>query len=212
MWLKRFIERVTGPDEPAQAAQVGAVLDRRGVFENDQALLDGLLEVLDAPLEDAALARVARALRVRPAGDVEIDPGDQLDFWTALARRHPANPYVHACLGDALLAAGRSDEALLPLLEAIELEPSLVAEFGDDLAPLAGRAGGLEHLRYQLADLRARLDDPDEAEEVRERYSEMLEDYRGNEPAMARIRALGAVINQLAAAGKLPRAFVRRTR
>ena len=211
MWLKRFIERVTGPDEPAQATRVGAVLDRRGVYDDDQAFLTALLAVLDAPLEDAALARVARALRVRP-GEIDVDPEAQLDFWTALARRHPKSPYVHACLGDALLASGRSDEALRPLLEAIELEPSLVAEFGDDLAPLAGRAGGLDHLRYQLADQRARLDDPDEADEVRERYSELLEDYRGNEPAMERIRALGAFINQLVAEDKLPRAFVRRTR
>jgi tetratricopeptide (TPR) repeat protein len=56
-------------------------------------------------------------------------------------------------------------------------------------------------------------DDDDDAEpelDVRERYSELLDEYRGDAAALAAIRALGHRIAELEDAGVLPRALVRR--
>lgn len=215
MWLARFIDRMLDGDDGArgQEQRVQRVLDQRGAYD-DAGLFAALLKALPAaePLDEAGLARIIRALRIEPAGEGEIDPDAELAFWAALGARFPDSAYVQACWGEGLRSADRPGEALEHLLRAFELDPSLLDEFSDDVEPLAERAGGEAWLRYQISDLRSRFDDPERADDIREVYSELLEDHRDDPASMTRLRELGRQINALAAADKLPRAFVRRTR
>jgi len=226
MWLKRSIERIENALDGGGAAQeraVNAVLERRASYPSDDALLDALLELMPAeqPLCNASLACIARALRVRPSGtsgDDDIDEASQLRFWCTIAERFPlhatgstfAHTFAHACCADAMLAVGDEDAALARFLDAAELEPELVPEFGDAMAPIAERAGGDAWLRFQVVDLRARINDPEQADDIRERYSELLSEHRHDSAALGRIRPLGELLNRLTDAELLPRAFVRR--
>lgn len=80
-----------------------------------------------------------------------------------------------------------------------------------DTGDLLTRA--LDALRGQLDELAARPEDADErADAIRERYSELLEDYGDDGQALARIRALGRRIADLEEAGVLPRSLIRRSR
>lgn len=223
MWLDGLIDRISGLGdrlagrEPAAGAdqdhRVRAVLDRRGLYDGDGAFLDALLAALPVtdPLTATSLARIARALRVRPQ-ELDVDAAAEIDFWRRLADRFPDDGGVRACLSSALVDDQQQQLALAAALDAVDRDPSLVAELADEVTALADRAGGHASLRLELAELIARLDEPEEADDIRERYSELLEDHRGDGTATAHIRRLGARINQLTAAGKLPRAFVRRTR
>jgi hypothetical protein len=216
MWLARFIDRwLDGGDGAGeQARRVQDVLDGRGAYADDAALFEALLRVMPAgePLEQTSLAHIVRALRVDPAGEVDLDPDAELAFWAALGARFPDDAYIQACWGDGLRASDRRAEGLERLLRAFELDPSLVDEFADDVELLAERSGGQVWLRYRICDLRSRLDDPDQSDDIRELYSELLEDHRDDPASMARLRALGRQINELTAEDKLPRAIVRRTR
>lgn len=73
----------------------------------------------------------------------------------------------------------------------------------------------LDGLRSELEALAA-AEPPDgideRAEIVRERYSELLDDYSDDPEAMTRIRALGRRIKDLEEAGSLPRSLIRRGR
>ena len=67
--------------------------------------------------------------------------------------------------------------------------------------------------RYRLACLQAALADYQDSSDddyIREIYSELLEEYAGDEPAMSQIRPLGTIIDEAVASGSLPRAMVRR--
>ncbi len=227
MWLDGLIDRLSGrisglgdrisgrdrAGDAEAAARVQEVIDRRGLFDGDRAFLDALLAAMPAgdPLAAVSLARVAQALRVRPQ-ELDLDAAAEIAFWQRLAERFPDHGGVRACLSSALVDDQQQQPALAAALDAVERDPSLVAELADEVTSLAARAGGHASLRLEIAELIARLDEPDDADDIRERYSELLEDHRGDGPATARIRQLGARINQLTAAGKLPRAFVRRTR
>lgn len=75
----------------------------------------------------------------------------------------------------------------------------------------------LDALRTQLDALEicaaAGTDDLDErAEAVRERYSELLEDYGDDGDAVSLIRALGRRIADLEDSGAMPRSLIRRGR
>lgn len=209
-----LLERGTGRDQlDALVAQALAELDRD-----------------DAPSEPA-LARIARAL-----DRCEADDAVRIRFWRQLARRFPDHAYILACRGDALLHAGREREAMDAFLAAFDIAPAL-AEVFDDAADLAHSLGGAWWLNYQLVELRAALaaaeaaslagsdddcdaagsdhDDDDDADDepeldVRERYSELLDEYRDDAAALVAIRELGHRITELEDAGVLPRALVRR--
>lgn len=73
----------------------------------------------------------------------------------------------------------------------------------------------LDALRAELEALAGAdpVDDADErADAVRERYSELLEDYGGDAEALTRIRAVGRRIKDLEEADVLPRSLIRRGR
>ena len=95
---------------------------------------------------------------------------------------------------------------------------SVVGPAGDgarDQRPHDLLAVDLEALRAELEALAGAepIDDADErADAVRERYSELLEDYGDDAEALTRIRALGRRIKDLEEAEILPRSLIRRGR
>lgn len=85
---------------------------------------------------------------------------------------------------------------------------------GSDEHPHDLLARELEHLRSEIETLAATepADIDERAETVRERYSELLDDYNDDPEALTRIRALGRRIKDLEEAGALPRSLIRRGR
>lgn len=222
-WLKRFIDRVldrSRSDRPtSQERRVEDMLFKRSLYDSPEAFLEDLLAQLppDEPLEDAALARIVRALR-GPRGDAadEIDEAHEakLRFWHTLAERFPDHPYAVACHGHALLVAEERSAAVQRFLGAFALDPSLFEEFGDEIEDIAREQGGDVWLGFRLSGLRARIesccDSEEEADLIREQYSELLDEHRGDAAALASIREVGKRIAELTDADKLPRALVRR--
>lgn len=77
----------------------------------------------------------------------------ELSLWSDTVAKRPANPIAHAMLAEALLAAGRSDPALVHFEAAVRLDPTFFVaheRLGELLVRL-GRAGEAEvHLREAL--------------------------------------------------------------
>jgi hypothetical protein len=121
-----------------------------------------------------------------------------------LERVHGAGGEAGGPGADAELAA-----ALAGLPEAFDRDPALVDDFAEELAPVAERLGGAARLGWQIASLRARIEAAED-DDVREPYSELLDEYHADPAALARIRLLGRRIDELTREGKLPRALVRR--
>ena len=90
----------------------------------------------------------------------------------------------------------------------------LCVELGDDIEDHARRLGGPLWLDYQLAQIRCALAGGGnlEADEIRESYSELLEDYSSDSGELTKVRALGADITAAENRGDLPRAMVMRGR
>jgi hypothetical protein len=91
----------------------------------------------------------------------------------------------------------------------IDGEPDAAGEHPHDLL-----ARELDGLRSEIETLAATepADIDERAETVRERYSELLDDYNDDPEALTRIRALGRRIKDLEEAGSLPRSLIRRGR
>lgn len=203
-----------------QERRVAALLDRREQFAELAAFLSALIDLLarEPALEDGSVARLALAL------DGE-DMGPAARFWAELSARFPDHALVAACHGNALLRDGRDEEAVGRFTTALGLDPQVVVELEDGARELACALGGPLWLRYQLAELRVLLaeledgadgadEDPDAAEElgeeVRERYSELLDEHRDDPEALAQIREVGAIIAHLERDGLLPQCLIRR--
>jgi chromosome segregation ATPase len=84
----------------------------------------------------------------------------------------------------------------------------------DDEHPHDLLARELDLLRREIETLAAAepADIDERAETVRERYSELLDDYNDDPEALTRIRALGRRIKDLEEAGSLPRSLILRGR
>lgn len=145
-------------------------------------------------LRDRLRAPGREPARPGGAGDAELH---------ALARR-----------ADGLLAAGRRDEAMTEYLAVFARDPGLLVELGGELERVAAEMGGDVWLDYRLAGLRAALEDAghggDDADWVREVYGELLEEHRDDAARLARIRAVGRLIDAAVERGDLPRALIRR--
>lgn len=93
-------------------------------------------------------------------------------------------------------------------------DPGLLVELGGELEPVAAELGGDVWLEFRLLGLRAGLEgaprSTDDADWVREAYGELLEEFRGDAVRLARIRAVGRLIDAAVERGDLPRALVRR--
>lgn len=123
---------------------------------------------------------------------------------------------------EALLDAGDRAGALGRFLDAFEHRPDLAEPWPEELDSTAAASGGELLLRWRLASLRALVHasdgeadaeaDSSDGEEIRERYSELLEDYAGEEAARARIRDLGREIAAREDGEHLPHTLVRRGR
>jgi hypothetical protein len=212
MWLDRLIDRLRGHGGSDQERRVAGVVYRRAAFESPAAFLEALLAAAGdgAVLDDGALARISGAVREHYA-DTDVDLALHVEFWRRLARRFPASAYALACHGDALLMAGREADGLGRLAEALAAEPALADEF-DQHDELARRLGGKAGLGYRRARLVALLEADEPGDEVRERYSELCDEYADDAAALTSLRPVGARIRELEQAGRLPRALVRRSR
>lgn len=214
-----------------QERRVAGVLGRRDAFADLSAFLSALLDLLrqEPDLQDGAVARVALAL------DGE-DTTPAARFWADLSARFPGHALAAACHGNALLRDGRDREAMGCFSTALGLDPQVVVELEDGARELARALGGALWLRFQLAELRVLLadfedgaagvlaaeadegDDADEdevaaeelGEEVRERYSELLDEHHDDPDALAQIREVGAIIAHLEHEGLLPQCLIRR--
>lgn len=112
---------------------------------------------------------------------------------------------------DALLAADRPEEAMADYLAVFARDPGLFVELGVELEQVAARIGGDVWLEYRLLGLRAALEAAgDDGDWVREAYGELLEEHRGDPARLARIRAVGRLIDAAVERGDLPRALIRR--
>lgn len=237
-WLHHLLDRLRGAHAPragAQERRVLAIVTRRDSFADERAFLDALSDELaiaqgaspgaaDAgePIEERTVEVLAAHL-LGPGGEgidrLRPQLGRHVDFWSRLAAQSGI-PLARACHADLLLLGRDRERALDEFLEALEADPTLV-QFRSEFAELARERGGEAHMRYRMACLRGALagyrpdGEPDLADDdgddyVRELYGELLEDHRGDAEALARIRELGALIDQAVDRGELPRAIVRR--
>lgn len=212
MWLDRLIDRLRGDGGSDQERRVAEVVYKRATFASPAAFLEALLAAAGegGTLEHGALARISGAVRDHYA-DTDVDLALHVDFWDRLAGRFPGSAYALACHGDALLLAGRDADGLDRLARALAIEPALAGEF-DEHDELARRLGGQAGLGYRRARLVALLESDEPGDEVRERYSELVDEYADDAAALASLRPVGARIRELEQAGRLPRALVRRSR
>lgn len=203
----------------AQERRIAELLALRAEYPGLRSFLTAVLDALppDEPLEDATVARMARSLRGIHADRLfadEAELAEHAEFWFRVSYNFPDSAYARACYADVLAAADDVDGALAHFADAFDAKPELLFEFGNDVYDMAKRAGGDVWLRYQIACLRAALDQDAVADEeddyVRELYSELLEEYRNDPTAMRRILQIGARLRDLEAEDKLPRAIVRR--
>lgn len=103
--------------------------------------------------------------------------------------------------------AGETSESDLPAAESAG--DAALDEHPHDLLAI-----DLDALRAELEALAEPdpVDVDERADAVRERYSELLEDYGDDPEALTRIRALGRRIKDLEEADVLPRSLIRRGR
>jgi hypothetical protein len=214
-WLQRFL-KAAGPDEAD--TELEALLHKRALYRTTAEFLDALVEHFpaDKPLSDTQLIALVRELRgvdgIRAPLRDSAEIAAYLRFWREIAERTGCM-YARGCYADTLLLAGRRREALMEFLTVFEAQPDLMAELGDDeIEALARSAGGPLWLRYRLAWLWAALGERADSDDdtVRERYSELLEEYAGDESSLSDIRRLGDAMDRASRRGEFPRALVRR--
>jgi len=205
-WLERLRDRVAGPRESAAARRVREAIEARGAAADLAAWL-AAVEAACGGADASALALVAAEVPT----EAPTDGGDGaaiLAFWRAIADRH-GQPWLRVRRAEAELAAGDNRAALDLYLDACETSTDLALDESDRVEPLAAAAGGEALFRWQLALLRAYLDHvPDDADWIRERYSELLDGYRDQPDRLARLYELGARIREMEAAGELPQTMV----
>jgi hypothetical protein len=215
-WFSSFVDRLraarTDPSS-AQERRVARLLAERPSFGDEASFVAAMIaELGGAPIGERTVEIIAAHLGPGEAAD----PDEHLPLWTFIAERSSSH-LARACRADCLLASGERGAALAEFIDAVDGDPTLV-HFHAELRELAREHGGQAWLRYRLSCLRAALagfrpnDEDEEGDDdyVRELYCELLEEYRGDADALARVRELGALIDEAASRGELPRAIVRR--
>lgn len=221
-WLSHLVDRLRarGDGVSERERRVLAILVRRASFADEAAFLAELraeLEPEAGSIDEHTVEVLALNLRGHHGEELDrvgVHVGEHLALWSSVVERS-ASHLARACRADVLLLAGDRGAALADFLAAVDGDPGLVA-FQPDLAELAREEGGEARLRFRLAELRAALaglgsdDDGDDDDRVRELYGELLEEFRADPGAIARIREVGALIDAAVDRGDLPRAIVRR--
>lgn len=215
-WLKRFLK---APRARASAGRVDALrahFYKRSLYRSSGEFFEALVAHFAEghTLSDAELQLLITELRgvdgaqTPPESDIQA----HLNFWEALWRK-TGSVSARGCFADTLLLAGRKRDAMRHFIEVFEVRPELMSELGDEeLDRLARQQPRELWLRYSLAWLRAAMEErrDEEDDTIRERYSELLEEFADSEDALTDIRNLGQMIKGAASRGQLPRALVRR--
>jgi hypothetical protein len=199
-------------DSATTEKTLAAVLLKEGVFETRQEFFAAIARAVPngEPLPEPVARLLITRLRGFCDGYGEKNSADLKDvvlLWAELARR-TRDPLVRACHAEALLLSGKTRRAVREFFSAFGERPELLFEFGNDLPRAAAGLGDDTLFEYRLLHLRALLDS--EAEEVRELYSELLDEYAEQPACLRRLQVIGNEIDQAVLAGKLPRALVRR--
>ncbi len=225
-----MVDRLRGRSEndagSEQERRVAVVLYRRSLHVSTAEFLEQLLRQLppSEPLEPATLGRITYELRggygqeADRIGDELGDYDAHLSFWRQLSERFPDDPYAMACHADTLLLGGHQHEAFELFLAAVEREPALHHEFSDDLFAVARELGDEAMFLYSVAVLEAQVtlierqefERHVDADDVRELYSELLEEHAAYPTRLERLQEIGQKIGILTQAGTLPQAIVRR--
>ena len=226
-WIQRTWGRLRGQAPSEQERRVAAVLDGGAIDggtsdADDRSLLAALHEALPAgtPIEPATRELLLVGLRRRMERADETGLALHLAFWAQLCDRFTADAELRLTRGYVCYFAGQDDLAMRCFLAAYEIAPTLIARDDDrgdlvggdllDEAAFASERPRELHLAWELALLRGLL--AAERDDARELYSELLEQWRDDGDATARLRELGSKLAALEDEGRLPRAIVRRTR
>jgi hypothetical protein len=97
------------------------------------------------------------------------------------------------------------------LVERCELALDAIADAREQGDALAQSVGGELALRWRIAVVRGAIADPPDGDTVRELYGELVDRYRDDAAALARIKPLGDEIRKLEASGSLPSTLVARS-
>lgn len=123
--LRRGVE--LGPEDPAAHAALGRGLLAFHAKTVDPGSLTGAVASLRraaelAPKDAAVQADLARALR-RKSGSDKTGLAESVAAWKRAIALDPKRGAWHAGLGDALLADGRTDEAITASRMAVDMDP-----------------------------------------------------------------------------------------
>lgn len=105
----------------------------------------------------------------------------------------------------------RDRTELSELVARCEADPGAIAGSRAAGDRLAGELGGELALRWWIAVLRGVIASPPDGDAVRELYGELVDRYRDDAAALARLRPIGDEIRRLEAAGQLPSTLVARS-
>lgn len=223
-WLQRIAKGLgqgldEGGDEGSTSGTpISEHFYKRSLYPTSVAFLDALIELFPEgePLQDRDLRVLVDELRGMWGPEKALEEGDlseHIEFWRRLALRS-ASPYAMACHADTLLLAGRESEATAVFVQALEAQPQLLEEFGEEISEHLRHMGGSNWLHFRLASLRAALEGlaDREDDEIRELYSELLEEFSGDADALREIRLLGQALEAAVERGEMPRAMVIRGR
>ncbi len=213
-WLQRIADRLGKKPGAEHAAHIRDHFFKRSLYDTTAEFLTALLAEFPSGhrLEDEDLHVLITELRGLWGPEKALEEGDldeHVDFWHKLAA-HSGSPYAMACHADTLLLAGREPEAISVFLKVLEVDPLLLEELGEEIAVHARRIGGKDWLQFRLASLRLSIDgmgDRD-SDSIRELYSELLEEFSGDTPALQEIRRLGQALEDAVERGAMPRAMV----
>jgi hypothetical protein len=215
-WLQRIANRLAkGQDDGAtRGTHISEHFYKRSLYATPTAFLDALLELFPEgdELADGDLRVLVDELRGMWGPEKALEEGDlseHVEFWSKLAIRS-TSPYAMACHADTLLLAGREREAISTFVQVLETDPQLLEELGEEISEHARRFGGNDWLHFRLASLRVAINGMADREndEIRELYSELLEEFSGDAEALREIRSLGEALEAAVDRGEMPRAMV----
>ncbi len=213
-WLKRIADRLAkGPDLEG-GTHITEHFYKRSLYPDSSEFLQELLHLFPEgrALQDCDLRVLVNELRGLWGPEKALEEGDlgeHAEFWRRLAMR-TSSPYAMACHADTLLLAGRTRDAVTAFLDVLAVQPELLEELGEEIAEHARQIGGSDWLQFRLASLRvsmAALADRD-SDAIRELYSELLEEFSGDNAAVEEIRRVGEAMEEAVERGEMPRAMV----